>query len=62
LGSRPSSSTGAGGAVKLALFGPHPALSALLDAGFRITAADTYMASRLDALDTLEYLPSPELG
>jgi GNAT superfamily N-acetyltransferase len=49
-------------AVKLALFGPHPALGALLDAGFRITAADTYMASRLDALDTLEYLPSPELG
>jgi GNAT superfamily N-acetyltransferase len=50
------------GTVKLALFGPHPALEPLLAAGFRVDDADIYMASELDAVDTLGYVPSPALG
>jgi GNAT superfamily N-acetyltransferase len=48
--------------VRVALFGPHPAVPALVRAGFRIRATDTYMASRLDALDCRRYGPSPEFG
>ena len=50
------------GGVRLALGGPHPALAPLLAAGFRVTGADTYMASHPDALDLLTYLPEVDLG
>ena len=49
-------------ASRLALCGPHPALAPLLAAGFRVTGADTYMASHPDALDLLTYLPEVDLG
>ena len=49
-------------ACRLALCGPHPALAPLLAAGFRVTGADTYMASHPDALDLLTYLPEVDLG
>jgi GNAT superfamily N-acetyltransferase len=48
--------------VHLALYGPHPALAALLDAGFRIADLDTFMASANDLFDPAAYAPSPELG
>ncbi len=48
--------------VHLALPEPHPALPALLQAGFRIEDRDTVMSSRADALDGRVYAPCPELG
>jgi GNAT superfamily N-acetyltransferase len=50
------------GAVHLALPGPHPALRPLLEAGLRVTDADTYMASRPGAHDLTRYVPDPDLG
>ena len=48
--------------VHLSLLGPHPALSPLLTAGFRIEAADTFMASRVNLLDPRRYAPNADLG
>jgi GNAT superfamily N-acetyltransferase len=50
------------GTAQLALFGPHPALAPLLAAGLRVVAADTYMATTLDALDLEAYVPDVDLG
>jgi GNAT superfamily N-acetyltransferase len=48
--------------INLALFGPHPCLADLLEAGFRLTDQDTFMATRHDLIDTRRYAPSPDLG
>jgi len=48
--------------ISLALLGPHPCLADLLDAGFRLTDQDTFMASRPDLIDARRYAPSPDLG
>jgi GNAT superfamily N-acetyltransferase len=48
--------------ARLAVCGPHPALAPLIGAGFRVLAADTYMASRPGVLDMERYLPHVDLG
>jgi GNAT superfamily N-acetyltransferase len=50
------------GLVRIALFGPHPALRPLLDAGLRISAVDTYMGSRPDVVDLRRYVPHSDVG
>jgi hypothetical protein len=50
------------GRVRLALGGPHPALAPLLERGFRILGADTYMASEPGAIDLAAYVPEADLG
>jgi GNAT superfamily N-acetyltransferase len=50
------------GRVRLAIGGPHPGLAPLIEAGFRVFAGDTYMASEPDALGLGSYLPEAELG
>jgi GNAT superfamily N-acetyltransferase len=50
------------GSVKLTLPGPHPALPLLLEAGMRITDADTAMASRPGLLDLVRGIPDADLG
>jgi GNAT superfamily N-acetyltransferase len=50
------------GRVQLALFGPHPALRTLLEAGLRIDDTDTFMASRPGLLDLEVYVPAQDLG
>jgi GNAT superfamily N-acetyltransferase len=57
-----AAATAAHGRVKLAIGGPHPALPELLDAGFRLFASDTYMASHPGALAVERYLPEADLG
>jgi GNAT superfamily N-acetyltransferase len=57
-----AAATAAHGGVRLALGGPHPALARLLECGFQIRGADTYMTSHPDALDIQTYLPEPDLG
>jgi GNAT superfamily N-acetyltransferase len=46
----------------IAAFGPHPAASALVDAGFRIEDMDTFMASDVRLIRLDRYCPSVELG
>lgn len=47
--------------IRLALPGPHPALPALLAAGFRITDLGTFVsAPTLDLLDPTSYVPSDD--
>jgi hypothetical protein len=48
-----------GGIVLVCLPGPHPAARRLLEAGFRLEARDTYMASEPDLLDPARLLPNP---
>ncbi len=48
--------------ISLALLGPHPGLADLFEAGFRLVAQDTFMASRPDLIDARRYAPSPDLG
>jgi GNAT superfamily N-acetyltransferase len=48
-----------GGIVLVCLPGPHPAARRLLEAGFRLEARDTYMASEPDLLDPARLLPTP---
>lgn len=50
------------GSVKLTLPGPHPALPLLLEAGMRITDADTAMASQPGLLDLVRGIPDADLG
>jgi GNAT superfamily N-acetyltransferase len=57
-----AAASAAHGSAELALFGPHPALRPLLEAGFRIYAMDTYMASRPGVHDLERYVPHPDLG
>jgi GNAT superfamily N-acetyltransferase len=57
-----AAASAAHGSAELVLPGPHPALRALLEAGFRIYATDTYMASRAGVHDLERYLPHPDLG
>ncbi|MBL7500496.1 GNAT family N-acetyltransferase [Frankia sp. CNm7] len=49
-------------AVSVAVFGAHPAVPALLDAGLRLVDQDTFMTSRDGALDVYRYVPNPDLG
>lgn len=44
------------------VFGPHPAASRLVDAGYRIEDIDTYMASSSRLINLERYCPSAELG
>lgn len=57
-----AAASAAHGRVRLALGGPHPALAPLLERGFRVLAADTYMASEPGALDLSTYVPEADLG
>jgi GNAT superfamily N-acetyltransferase len=57
-----AAASAAHGSAELALFGPHPALRPLLDAGFRIESMDTYMSSRPGVHDLERYVPNPDLG
>jgi GNAT superfamily N-acetyltransferase len=57
-----TAASAAHGAVELAVPGPHVALRALLERGFRIEDMDTYMASRPDLHDLERYVPHPDLG
>ena len=50
------------GSVTLTLPGPHPALPLLLEAGMRITDADTAMASQPGLLDLVRGIPDADLG
>jgi hypothetical protein len=50
---------GAGGRIGAAVPGPHPAVAALLDAGVRIGATDTFCATDRDLLDPTIIFPSP---
>jgi GNAT superfamily N-acetyltransferase len=42
--------------------GPHPAVPALIAAGFRLSDRDTFMSSDLSLVDPCRYVPSPEVG
>jgi GNAT superfamily N-acetyltransferase len=58
-----AAAAGAGVAdVSLLVLGPHPGLSGMLAAGFRVVDRDTFMCSRLDLIDGRRYAHSPELG
>lgn len=48
--------------VRVAAMESHPALPALLAAGFVVEEFDTYMASRPDLVDGTRYGPSPVVG
>jgi Acetyltransferase (GNAT) domain len=48
--------------VRVAVPGSHPALPGLLDAGFRLQAHDTFMASRPGVFDPGRYVPMVDLG
>jgi GNAT superfamily N-acetyltransferase len=50
-----------GGAVLVALPGPHPALRPLLEAGHRVVDRDQYLASERDLIDPVRFLPNPGL-
>jgi GNAT superfamily N-acetyltransferase len=48
--------------IHLAVFEGHPDLSMLLQAGFRVDDADTFMATNAELLDGRSYAPNPEFG
>jgi GNAT superfamily N-acetyltransferase len=48
--------------VHLPVPGWHPGLRTLLEAGFKVGARDTVLASRLDLVDLARYVPSMDLG
>jgi GNAT superfamily N-acetyltransferase len=50
-----------GRALLLPLPGPHPALRHLLDAGFRISDKDTFMASEPNLVDPTRHIVDPNL-
>ena len=50
-----------GGAVFVALGGPHPALRPLLEAGHRIVDRDQFLASDRDLVDPVRLIPNPGL-
>jgi len=52
----------AGGQVRVCLPGPHPAVRALLAAGWRVGEFDLYMATEPSLLDPLRAVPSPALA
>jgi GNAT superfamily N-acetyltransferase len=50
---------GRGGAVLACVPGPNPVVRTLLEAGFRLEARDTYMASEPGLVDPARLLPNP---
>ena len=48
--------------VRVAVLGSYPGLGDLFHAGFRVTDADTFMASAPAMLDGTRYQPSPVVG
>jgi acetyltransferase (GNAT) family protein len=50
------------GVVRVAVMESHPALPALLAAGFAVEEFDTYMSSKPDLVDGVRYGPSPVVG
>jgi len=52
----------AGGRARVCLPGPHPAVRALLAAGWRVTEFDLFMATEPDLLDPRRAVPSPALA
>ena len=52
----------AAGPVTAYLPAPHPAVRALLAAGWRVDEFDLFMATRPDLLDPSRDVPSPALG
>ena len=48
-----------GGPVTTCLFGPHPALRPLLEAGFKVVDRDQFMASDTELLDPTRLVPNP---
>ena len=51
-----------GGQAAVCLPGPHPAVRALLAAGWRVAEFDLYMASEPGLLDPIRAVPSPALA
>jgi hypothetical protein len=50
---------GQDGPALTCLFGPHPALRPLLEAGFRIVDRDQFLTSDLDLVDPARLVPNP---
>jgi hypothetical protein len=57
LGLRPE-----GGGARITLPGPHPAVRALLAAGWRVEEFDLFMATEPGLLDPRQAVPSPALA
>jgi hypothetical protein len=51
-----------GGAARVILPGPHPAVRALLAAGWRVEESDLFMATEPGLLDPRRAVPSPALA
>ena len=51
-----------GGRARVCLPAPHPAVRALLAAGWRVGEFDLFMATELDLLDPRRAVPSPALA
>ena len=57
-----AAASGGADTVYVALLASHPALAELLEAGFKVGDADTFMASSPRLLDGRPYAPSSDLG
>ena len=57
-----AAASGGADTVYVALLASHPALAELLEAGFKVGDADTFMASNPRLLDGRPYAPSSDLG